>query len=279
MGGSDMDMSLLQKPAKDLSNAEAFDVLIYLYDTDEIKLTNGVKRDPNDPDKIVSPKPGEQVRVGMVMGDVTFRHASDAKRPKGGAEGWDTTADFNPTPAFAVLLYRMGVLLHDQWQVTTIVCGGVGIGGGRSATDSHTQGRAIDFYGVVRTGGATIDVHRDWFVRPVSTAIIDEDGTSMQYDAVGDDKWGGDDNTYFRLTYSTDAQDETPRRFFNSVYEFVAKESTTGTNDISAENFRRGVLLGKGYIFHPDYPHWGSWAPGDAGRQSHHDHMHFQLGT
>ena len=102
-----MDMTLLQKPAKDLSDAEAFDVLMYLYDTDEIKLPNGVKRDPRDPDKIVSPKPGEKVKVGMVVGDVTFRHASDSKRPKGGAEGWDTTTDFYPTPAFAVLLYRL----------------------------------------------------------------------------------------------------------------------------------------------------------------------------
>lgn len=157
---------LLTKPAKDLSDREAFDVLMYLFDTDEITLPDGVRRDPRHPDTILSPTPGAQLRVGPVMGDVTFRQANDATRPRGGAEGSVAITAFTPTPVFAVLLYRLGVFLHDQWQVTTVVCGGVGRGGG-AASDCHSQGRCVDFYGVVRAGGQTLDVFQDWFKRPV----------------------------------------------------------------------------------------------------------------
>ena len=270
-----MDMSLLQKPAKDLTDAEAFEVLMYLYDSAEIKLPDGVKRDPKNPDKILSPKPGEQLKVGTTLGDVTFRQANDAKRPPKGPEGSDALAYFTPTPAFAVLLYRLGVLLHEKWNVTTIICGGVG--SGTKPTDCHSKGRCVDFYGVIRDGGGTIDVQRDWTHRPVYLAWIDEDGTREKYDAVGDDNWGGDTHTFFRLVYSDEPQDLTPRQFFSSVYEFAMRECTTGPSDISADNFRRGVLLGNGFIFHPDYPYWGgSYA--NPGRYSHHDHMHFQIG-
>ena len=55
-----MDMTLLTKPAKDLSDREAFDVLMYLFDTGEITLPDGVKRDPKHPDTILSPTPGAQ---------------------------------------------------------------------------------------------------------------------------------------------------------------------------------------------------------------------------
>jgi hypothetical protein len=270
-----MDMQLLQKPARDLTDAEAFDVMMYLYDTDEIKLPDGVKRDPHDQDKILSPKPGQQLRVGTAMGDVTYRRANDAKRPAGGAEGSDEMASFTPTPAFAVLLYRFGVFLHEQWDVDTIVCGGVGSG---RQVDCHSQGRCVDFYGVVRAGD-TIDVHRDWFARPVYKTRPEADGSRGTLTAVGDDKWGGATATYFRLVYSPDLQDFLPLVFFSTVWEFVTRECTTAAGDLSAENFRNGALLGRGTIYHPDFPDWGSYLPGHAGRQSHHDHMHFQIGN
>src|SRR5206468_2625159 len=44
-GGCAMDMRLMEKPAKDLTNAEAFEVMMYLYETAEIKLPDGVQRD------------------------------------------------------------------------------------------------------------------------------------------------------------------------------------------------------------------------------------------
>src|SRR4051794_19206181 len=113
-----MDMALLTKPAKDLSDREAFDVLMYLFDTHEITLPDGVRRDPKNPDIILSPTPGAQLRVGPTMGDVTFRQANDAKRSAGGPQGSVAITAFTPTPAFAVLLYRLGVFLHDEWQVS-----------------------------------------------------------------------------------------------------------------------------------------------------------------
>ncbi len=274
-----MDMRLLEKPAKNLTDAEAFEVLMYLYDTAEIKLPGGVKRDPKDPDKILSPKPGQQLKVGTVLGDVTFRQASDELRKgNAGAEGGVAIADFTPTPAFAVVLYRLGVFLHDKWKVKTIICGGVGSGGGRSEVDCHTQGHCVDFYGVVRAGGGTIDVHRDWFNRPVYTHYL-VNGKQQKLVPRNDDRWGGDNDTYFRLAASLEPQDATPRQFFSDVWAFVQKECTTSAGDVSAAQFRVGSLLGKGTIFHPDFPYWGSYTPGDAGRYAHHDHMHFQLGN
>ena len=63
-----MDMTLLQKAAKDLTDAEAFDVMMYLYDSAEITLPDGVKRDPKDPDKILSPRPGAQLPISQCAG-------------------------------------------------------------------------------------------------------------------------------------------------------------------------------------------------------------------
>jgi hypothetical protein len=273
-----MEERLLKTPAKDLTDAEAFDLLMFLYEQGEVQLPDGVRLDPRDPDKILSPKPGQQLRVGTVMGEVTYRRANDLKRPAGGPEGSDEMASFNPTPAFAVLLYRLGVFLHEQWDVDTIVCGGVGSGGGRAATDCHTQGRCVDFYGVVRAGD-TIDVHRDWFARPVYQTRPDAKGRRGTLQAVGDDKWGGETATYFRLAFSPELQDFLPYLFFSTVWEFVTKECTTSAGDLSADDFKSGVLLGRGTIYHPDFPDWGSYTPGHAGRQSHHDHMHFQIGN
>ena len=319
-----MDITLLTKPARDLSDREAFDVLMYLVDAGEITLPDGVKRDPKHPDTILSPAPGAQLRIGPKIGDVTFRKATDAKRHAGAPQASVAVTAFTPTPTFAVLLYRLGVFLHDEWQVTTVVCGGIGSGGG-AASDCHSQGRCVDFYGVVRDGGQTLDARRDWYSRPIyrrgpshQTSVerwaareaakrpvrldrgADWPGRTPSFgqlvlpntDLFGvaaikgaspkgdDDQWGNAAATYFRLGDSPDPQDATPCAFFSAVYEFVTAECTTGPNDVSAAEFRRGGWLGQGYIFYPDYPLKGSWgASKTAGRVTHHDHMHFQIGT
>jgi len=86
------------------------------------------------------------------------------------------------------------------------------------------------------------------------------------------DQWKDDTNTYYRLAMSDAAQAHAPAEFFAAIYEFAYNETRAEAFDINAVEFSSGLRLRMGFIMHPDYPRKAT-----PGRQSHNDHIHFQL--
>ncbi len=267
-----MEESLLSKPARDLSLQEAFDLFIFLVEQGGIELVDPVKTD--DEGNVISLRPGQQVKVRTSMAGVDYYKAQGLNRGINGSAGATKTAFFQPTPAFAIVLYRLATCLAESWEVTRIVWGGIGAGSGVSARDCHITGHCVDFYGATTANNVEFDARRDWWRR---TVYRKDNGKLHARNPDLDDRWLEDRNTHFRLAVSQDPQDILPYSFFADVYELVTQECTLGP-DVSADEFRAGSPLEAGTIIHPDYP-----VPGVpkvvAGRRGHNDHMHFQLGN
>jgi len=257
-----MQEALLKKPARDLSDQEALDVFIFLVEQGEIEL--GTSARVADDGTISSLRRGMQMDIRPVLAGVDFYHVGKGTKTNG-STGKAKDRNLQPTAAFAVLLCRLAKRLSDQWDVTQIVWGGIGSGGG-----CHTSGHCIDFYGATTAGGRDFDVRRDWYRRPV----FKKDGTLHPTSPTSDDKWGNDTKTYFRLWQSNLPEDEITWRFFADVYTFVTEQCTIGPLDIGAGEFRTGGDIKEGFCLHPDYPRAEPRA-----RRDHNDHMHFQLGT
>lgn len=265
-----MTEALLKKAARDLTQQEAFDLFIFLVEQDEISVVDPIKT--NDAGEVTSLKPGRQVKIQTTIAGVDFFKARGINPGANGSAGATQMASFTPTPAFAVVLYRLANWLSSEWQITRIVYGGIGAGGGANATDCHMTGHCVDFYGATTQGGQDFDVRRDWWTR---TVYRKDNG--KPHASNGWDRWSNDTNTYFRLAISNDAQDQVPAQFFSDVYEFVTEQCTLGP-DIADDLFRNGHPLRPGTVMHPDYPVAG--VPGVvAGRRGHNDHIHFQLGN
>ncbi len=271
-----MEELLLGRAARDLSQEEAFELLIFLAEQGEIELVDPVKTDNEG--NVISLRPGQQVKVRTSMAGVDFYRAPPLNPGVNGSAGATKIESFEPTPAFAIVLYRLAKMLAEKWQATKIVWGGIGHGSGKNEKDCHMTGHCVDFYGAT-AGAIDFDVRRDWWRKTVRQK--DGDGTPHATLPNVDDRWGNDTHTYFRLAFSKDHRDVSAYEFFADVYQFVTEQCTLGSG-IEPENeaaaFRGGSPLKAGTVMHPDYP-----VPGVPklipGRRTHNDHIHFQLGN
>ena len=101
------------KAARDLSKPEAFQLLMHHVFHGRIVLDEPVKFDKTG--TILTPKPGNQVLVRTSMAGVDFYHASGAYNPKSGTAGAWKDKSFAPTPAFAIVLFRLATFLAKDW--------------------------------------------------------------------------------------------------------------------------------------------------------------------
>ncbi len=257
------------KAARDLSTQEAFDLLIHLVFRGEIVLDTPVKVD--DSGKVISPRPGQQVMVQTTMAGVDYLHASGKFNANSGTAGASKDKHFAPTPAFAIVLYRLAKFLAQDWGTTQIVWGGVGKGADNKSKNCHEVGTCVDFYGAT-TGKGKFDVVADWTRKPVYR----QDGTVLPVTwdqniwgvASFENRWGPATQTHYRLRQ----HDDSPAYdFFLAVYKFV-NEQCTSSGDTAPNAFGLGQPLARGQTIHPDYPD-------PTLRKNHRDHMHFQLGT
>lgn len=255
-----MHEALLHKPARDLKPQEAFDLLMHHVEQGHINTVQPAR--VNEKGKSITHFVGQNIAIHPHMAGVHYAHVSGDGRV------------MTPKPEFAVMLYRMAVWLSEECDVTKIVWGGIGAGSGKNAIDCHTDGRCIDFYAAETAGGRYFDVLENWYRLPVTLK-----GQPKFHDKAGDDHWGDDKKTYYRLATSVQPLFFWPGWFFGKVYEFAMKESTVSNSDISADAFQRGEPLKAGAIFHPDHPVAGTWGPNAIpGRRNHLQHMHFGVG-
>lgn len=260
-------IALVTKPARELTSKEAFDLLMYLVSIGEITLDEPIKTDSKG--QVISPKPGQQVKVRTSLAGVDFLQASGANKGRNGSAGAHKTASFQPTPAFAIVLHRFAQRLRDKWGATRIVWGGIGAGSGLHSLDCHMNGTCVDFYGATTSKG-TFDVREDWYLR----TVLQKDGKPHPLATNDNDRWGDDTQTFYRLSNlkePIDPGDALTRDFFLDVYTFVSEQCMFGSLDISPAAFRSGSPMKAGYTHHPDYPI-------TQRRRAHNDHVHFQIG-
>jgi len=260
---------LLTTPARDLSDQEAFDLMMALVEGGEITLFDKVVRDKSG--KITSHRPGMQTKIVPVIAGIPFLKAKGLNGGPNGSVGATQQTYFAPTPAFAIVLYKLARMLDEDWGATQIVYGGIGAGGHTGVTDCHSTGHCVDFYGA-NTNKGNFDVRHDWWMRPV----FDSKGNvhASEGDGWAMDRWKDDTKTYYRLAMSSRPEDLVSSDFFAAVYEFAHNETRAEAYDISPDSFRMGQPLNRGWIMHPDYP-----TKANPGRQGHNDHIHFQLGN
>jgi hypothetical protein len=260
---------LLLKPVREMSEQEAFNAFLTLVSEDKIALQDPIRTDRAG--KIISPSPGQQVRVKTSMAGVEFRQAIGNNKGPFGSVGAQAAPFFEPTPAFAIVLYRLADWLKSTWDASSIVWGGIGHGSGAQETDCHMRGHCVDFYGA-NTSGGVFDVRRDWYRRPVFLANY------ARPQQVDDDYWGTTTQTNYRLMRTKDVEERDggdpqywnprARDFFLDVFAFIEEQCNHG--DIGAIAMRSGGAFKGGWTVHPDYPTYE--------RRPHNDHIHFQLG-
>jgi hypothetical protein len=254
---------LYAKAARDLSQEEAMKLLKHLASKGEIFLHEPIKNERQ-----------AQVFVQTSMAGIEFLHAQRNNNGKFGSVNAAKTPFFQPTPAFAIVLYRFAQELRETWGATHIVWGGIGGGSGKHTSDCHMTGSCLDFYGARTTRGGTFDVRRDWFNR----TVYRKDGTPHAQD--DGDRWGTDRQTHYRLLVTKDAEERLlddkdyrnprARDFFLDVFKFISAQCAFGQFDISPTAMRSGGNFMAGFTVHPDYP--------TLLRRPHNDHVHFQLG-
>lgn len=154
----------------------------------------------------------------------------------------------------AVLAVRLARYLREEskWGVSVIYWGGMGVG--RSDTDRHGKGYAIDFHGAVTRFGK-FDVQTDWGSKPVTLP----NGTKKFPTATNPDPWPVTVQPYYRLDVDTHAGG-----FFFAVYHFLAGEaSDNGTTQESS-------IGGRSQILCPDTSDVGQ-------RPKHQNHIHCEV--
>jgi hypothetical protein len=252
---------LLHKPVRDLSDQEAFSLFQHQVAQGDIVLL-----DPPKGGLIFKPGQRQRFKVKTSLAGVDFLRAASKNPGRNGSVGATKTPYFEPTAAFALVLFRFAHRLRTNWGATHIVWGGIGHGSGKNTLDCHMIGTCVDFYGA-STAKGNIDVREHWFYRPVYL----KDGKLHARDKDTLDRWVNDTSTYYRLAESKEAVDALARDFFADVYAFVSEECAFSRYDVPPNLFLQGAALKSGVTIHPDYPHVGL-------RRSHNDHIHFQLG-
>jgi hypothetical protein len=186
------------------------------------------------------PKIGERARLKLDnIGGVAF--IPDSRK----AADWKLSGAMDLRTA--VLAVRLARYLREQsqWGVTTIYWGGMGVG--RSDTDRHGKGYAIDFHGAFTRYGK-FDVAADWGDQLITLP----NGTKVK-------TWPPTVQPYYRLDVDTRAG-----AFFYAVYHWMAGEaSDNGTNKESS-------IGGRSQILCPDTPDF-------VQRPFHQDHIHCEV--
>ena len=264
---------LLNARARDLNDQDAFTLMMDLAELGAITLFDKVVTDKSG--KITSHRPGMQTKIVPVVAGIPFLRANDQNKDAKGSLGAAKQPYFAPTPAFAIVLYKFAKMLVDDWGASQVVYGGIGSGGTVGVSDCHSTGHCVDFYGADTKKG-NFDVRRDWWMRPV----YDSAGKVHASEGNGPtlDRWKNETNTYYRLAMSIDPKDSDAADFFAAIYKFAHEETRAEAFDVSPQLFSTGQPLKNGFIFHPDYPIKGS-DRNHPGRNTHNDHIHFQLGN
>jgi hypothetical protein len=205
------------KPARDLTQAEARDLTVYYALNGLLDLEKPIEfgKDGNP----TFPKVGEKVKLGLEIAGVHFTPDNpDAAK-------WTRTGPMDMrTVALAVRLAQY--LKSSKWGVTTIFWGGMGVG--RDPNDRHAKGFALDFHGAL--GRESFDVARDWGAQKIT---LPNGKTASQ--------WPVNVVPYFRLDVDTKAGG-----FFYDVYHFLTREA--------ADAPRPSSIGDRSFILHPDTP-------------------------
>jgi hypothetical protein len=251
----------LNTPARDLTRAEARDIVVYLVGRGELSLHANTPLRFDSNCQVVSPQPATRLVIEPpVIAGVRFTNVV----------GPGATVIDNVDVRMAVALYRLARFLNMTWGVTEILHKGIGHGNAAFPDDCHNTGRALDLSGLrgdlplaQQIPGLPsqydVDVTRDWGNQPVPVL--------------------GGPNTH---TWPLDLHATTYRinpftapiawALFQAVYNFAAGEFA----DTSEQRFGNGqptqIGASSRFIIHPDHP-----GPGD--RAQHQDHMHMQVAT
>lgn len=234
-------------PARDLTQAQARDLVIHYFHNHHLQLEKWPEfRGPLDPSY---PKVGEKVRLCYKIGGIDWVANNPAAR------NWEFTKPMDQR--LAVLLVRIGLWLKREWNASSILWGGIGVG--RDPNDRHGKGFALDIHGVSTSRGE-FNVYRDWGTRPVPRNI-------------GGDRRGrwpaGATRTSYRL--ELDPWDHGPlfnsvatSQFFQQFYNFLTTEAKHGSTEATPRIGQNSRVL------HPDHPS-GSLRPG------HQNHYHVEI--
>jgi len=225
------------KPARNLSQEEARDLVVYYAINRLLFLQKPITFGKDG--SVTFPKVGEKVELGLEIGGVHFYPSDDA------SAGLSKTGHMDPR--MATLAVRLAQFLKNgRWAVSTIYWGGMGYG--RSGSDRHGMGLALDFHGAYTRIG-WIDVSFDWGRQPITLP----DGSKAQ-------KWPVNQTPYYRLDVDTNAG-----AFFYDVYKFLTGEAADGFGS-------KPTSIGDhSFILCPDMPDI-------AWRDKHQDHIHCEVG-
>lgn len=245
-----------------LTNAQARDLIVYLYYRKEISFPAGKGFEPlftadcklRSPSQLVSPSSGDGGRLalnGSLAGVQFYRYNFDANRR--GKPSRDSVL-YNLQPRMVIGLYNLALHLKDTYGVDQIYTAGIGT----STDGDHTSGVAIDFVGVHGSGIQTADgklfVEDDWGTKPVPGP----NGTTLP-------GWpDSEQRTSFRLDLPE--ADPAARTFFRDMYNFFAFQFS------GCENSPIGPMCKGDRLKHPDY--YKAGAGGGYGRNGHKNHIH-----
>jgi hypothetical protein len=247
-------------PVRDLSEAEARDIVRYLWDRGELTFTGEDLKGWSFPPLILPKKAADgtvtwngQLSLKNVIAGVAFVNDNN------------TSADviYGPGWRMVVLAYRLAVKITTDFGApadgrATIFHKGFA-GGGTVDSNRHNRGVALDFAGATTARG-TFRVDRDWGQKAVPDALGGVKG-----------KWPvtlSFTNARYRLDPRTD---QAAHDFFRSVYNFAIGECRDGSTKDGA-TLANGLYPpgANGFVIHPDYGTPGR--PG--GRDAHADHVH-----
>ena len=191
----------LGKPARDLTQQEARDVVVYYALNGLLHFDKAVTLDKDG--KVTHPKVGDKLKLGFDIGGIQWVLNRDSN-----AHGLTSTGPMDLR--MAALAVRFAQFLKaGRWGVTQIFWGGMGYG--RDANDRHGQGLAMDFHGALTRFGE-IDVQRDWGSQPITLPS----GKVVHV-------WPASQQPYFRLDIDTNAGG-----FFYDVYHWLTGEARDG---------------------------------------------------
>jgi hypothetical protein len=236
------------KIARELTEAQAREICLYLIDRGEITLNqSGIYGKPPVPPGLDLKYQGkfEGLSVESSIGGVTFVSMNNKASKHITGPGW----------RMLVVAYRMAGWLTDGYGGGKIFH--MGFKGSGGEENRHNRGLALDFAGAETTQGT-------WMV-------LDHWGKAPVPDSIGGKKgvWPAEaSRTSYRLSSGDTGYD-----FFIKAYNFAAEQCRDGaTGKVSAGTAGAPWLPGQnGYVIHPDY--------GGAGlRTAHQNHIHMDVG-
>ncbi len=271
---------LINTPARDLTRAQAIQIIIWLLAWGKFTLRNRdelfvVKSDGT----IIVAGTDKKIHVAnATIEGVQFRYLTYID--KKGFKKTTVQNMANQDPRMIVFDWKLARMLSLNFNANVIYH--IGFIFEASRNDCHGQGRALDFAGAA---GPDFDltVAGDWSGQPVTLQNDYRDpktGTTLARGTKLPD-WPPAPfrDVYFRLDSSINPNLDAAKQYdqafdlFGQVYDLAADECTD-TSDASKSPTRIGP--DSSFILHPDYP---VSVPGTPhGREAHWQHMHMQVG-